>query len=1643
MAVNKEYLCHYYYYCLIFVFVIFGSCSSAQPQFPLLASDIEAAQFIIKQYGFSGLNIDLTSLCNFTEYIGCSQSAGSFTFIARINITVDVFVNMGMPNASIETLGFYRIDSLFVSAAGRVADPSINILTRMAYMSVYRSIRIHNDPSITEIPEVFTANTKAMVFGIDNCPVTVIQGSFFAGSRLSSISIKNTLLYDYSFDSASPSLWLPYLLDLDIDINTGGLAFAVNVEITNTVFPALISLSINNTGSGQINVDHTTQKLNHNVTLSNRLGGTLVFNTTIPANIFSIQIQGIVSMIQGYDQYTGLKYLVYRASPISNYPFFSYPPLLETLYFDQCDFTRVPTLVPNYNLLALHFVNNKIQTIDWTTFQNATNLYIDLRGNNLISGTVPEFMCRNLINIRGTSISSVPDCFWCHMNGPSAYPLATDLTPPSPLTCNVVIDTPSPIILISGSGLIQGQLIGWGNYYNSCFVSPGIPNQELKLYYPRLISSPTYTLNISFSLNIYRQLTFIETGIFLAGRSIVKNLYGALLLFKFKMLFVNTYLQHNVLINSVPCTTVELLVVDKTFMCSLNYSIPSGPTTLTISNQYNTVASVFRYNSSYPYISSAGFEKNETKVLSIYGEFGPYLSLASVLLNETIDCAIFGINSTFINCALSSVPNPGLANLTITVDFMEYHSPNVLYFPTTSKNSSSTPDQQCPNNCFNRGKCANGICICDDPLYNPDDNCLTKYTNTTPIIDPTKPTTSFDIDGVDFQFEMVSIQELDVDDTIINELITNNWNSTINSNDNNNNTDISSFYQLNTTNNEQFRTSNITASISFSSKSRVVEFGTQSLNIPPSSIKLTVSINNWNYSSSLSTLRIVFRTILNNQQFATLDCGETQEIDSLQFDSLSSSLQYLRVVKDNVQFNGRFIDYVLSDGRESFSQTTVINQTSISTNTTSTLIGVSMPQCRSCLLDPDFTPLIIDKSTNLCNSENGTSDRWRIIVGSVVGGIALVALAVGATLMILKKKKMSRESLVLDEQVDDDAESEDPWDHYDEADQMYSVKYNELMTRPIHVIAQHGSIELVKQSLSLYASYHKYLVDQMSYFNHSKRFDCRQDKKIAPQTPLDAAAYYNHFDLLVYLDGRLVVDQEDSNWVQTVCTTDAIRFAARNNNIKMVKWLLENRNEGFDETALKEAAANNHLEMIKLLFDAQPHVLLSDIDNTEPISMALRGGHLELVQWFLDTVPYKMTPYIFMEAVESGSIEMVRLVLYRNQSVSQMGQNLIGRLIELAISNGSVEIGRLLLGYYNIAVDVEVYQREIDMHEIKTSLVNGDLDKFKELVVKMQAFDWDSSLLRFLGDSGNVALLSYAHQHSQLTLDCSYAPHKKLLVHRIVQNHYQQQQQDIKSSRGYIDCLEYLISNSFITINNAVEALRYWNGDPYILERIPLIHDHLAKNMLKVDWLVTQKLESIGYNNGSVELMQYHLKHYKNINHSIGHHHIIYNNLEVIQFMNQTNTKLLPDISYRNLLRICQNTKTLKYIFTNNIINHHCNNQSQFTQSDLFVTKNQKIIKIQNWLNNCNNNNNNNNNQTDEDITINDSICNSFNHAMIANNFNSVSYLIDHTTRPIILYAIMTISGLRGSPIISQLTYFASSPHASLDTVIESQLAGI
>ncbi|EGG13998.1 hypothetical protein DFA_11759 [Cavenderia fasciculata] len=248
--------------------------------------------------------------------------------------------------------------------------------------------------------------------------------------------------------------------------------------------------------------------------------------------------------------------------------------------------------------------------------------------------------------------------------------------------------------------------------------------------------------------------------------------------------------------------------------------------------------------------------------------------------------------------------------------------------------------------------------------------------NTTFTPNNTSPSSTIKVDGMEFGFQIIAIQEIGLNDEVVKELLTNSWSSNVSTV----NSLTNAIYQLKIDNSSVLASTTVTAYISFSTLARTVLFGNQELIVNPNSIKLSVSISNWQYSSNIGTIRLLLKTDINNQQLVQQDCKQT-EIESFSFDDLGD-IQYLRVIKDNIQFNGRFLDFAIADGRSTYSQTLLINQTKLDSDLSTVIIGITLPQCQACEIDPDFTPLLVGDSVG-CDSQ--TPIKWKMIVGIVVG----------------------------------------------------------------------------------------------------------------------------------------------------------------------------------------------------------------------------------------------------------------------------------------------------------------------------------------------------------------------------------------------------------------------------------------------------------------------------------------------------------------------------------------------------------------------------------------------------------------------------------------------------------------------------------
>ncbi|EGG15938.1 hypothetical protein DFA_09609 [Cavenderia fasciculata] len=975
-------------------------------------------------------------------FIKCDNQTSDGQFHVRVITYLDVGtpnpdITLYLPSLELVTIGFLQ--------AVQVANQSINILKYLSTVKSLVNVEIVKDPSFTYIPNEFTnmANLDRLILinnGIKTVPLSILTNM----PKLSMLHINEPI---ESVSIPSSRLGLPLLSAIHFRLNLTNNPYSIT--LSSQTFPSLSSVTFILDQGSNFTLFHDFKDNNTksitctgvgaqcNLVLTSASFLTLMYVVMYINNIFflshddtytiviySRKVTGTISPFPMNNTfYTDLKTLTMNDCNLKKFPFQSYPSSLQV--FNNLGFAG--PITDSYftvDQASQIFATNQSRftitgnNIGWGQLQsgNTYGLTRIIANKEMIVTFAPTPKVLTNYTLTLATFAGAPSINISAIDSGFIFRSVRAVQSIPYTTITIELKTFNDLLAhnVTVDGVTNCNVLLWTSTTYNCSVYPQTQGiHQVKFFND--YSSLSYGLDFTFAYpivnNVHPIIIHPQSIVTMTG-NFGPNLNSPSVTLK------------NGIDQDSPCTIQS--ITPTTIVCkvdqmeqptkSTNYCYGNGQCNATGQCICNSNAYYNDCSKPYPIISSASYNATNNKIISLNGDFGPYgQSNLSIKINNTLDCTV---NST----------SQQLIIFQLQLDSLDTNAKDILYLrqpdnggnngttTTSTGGSTDTPQQQCEkqtSNCYGHGVCdINGICQCDKD-FNPVDNCFTKFINTTITPNTTSPTVSFDIDGIDFQFEVASIQELDLDSNIIKELFISNYTWIVNASTNNITTIVD--YQLNTTlpsipltnsstdiNNILFQSVSVLSTISFSSKPRDIQFGDQQLHINANSIKLSVNVTNWQYSSNLATLRVVFRTIIINNQTVEYDCNDKQ-IEPITYDSLSS-LQYLRVIKDDIQFNGRFIDVALSDGRPTYSQTQLISLTQSTSNDEQSiaLIGINLPQCQSCVLDPDFSPLLIDKSND---SGCEKSNTWRIVVGCVVGGAGAIAIATASIITYNKIKK--------------------------------------------------------------------------------------------------------------------------------------------------------------------------------------------------------------------------------------------------------------------------------------------------------------------------------------------------------------------------------------------------------------------------------------------------------------------------------------------------------------------------------------------------------------------------------------------------------------------------------------------------------------
>ncbi|EGC33345.1 hypothetical protein DICPUDRAFT_36866, partial [Dictyostelium purpureum] len=431
------------------------------------------------------------------------------------------------------------------------------------------------------------------------------------------------------------------------------------------------------------------------------------------------------------------------------------------------------------------------------------------------------------------------------------------------------------------------------------------------------------------------------------------------------------------------------------------------------------------------FLTSASSTSTKGGVVNLYGWFGtPNVGLKIYI--DGAECKpIHTISETFVNCTIGA--GSGTKSIKIVQNNKEWIGNNMFHY---NEDNYSCP-KDCSLNGILNGDCnkSTGQCKCYSGWGGFDCNSKTTTENpsttgsTTTTPSPTNPpeieipksnTTVNESTGSTvitnqqtlYEISIISLVELDVlDNVVLTYNLTNKW--VIDNNITNNNIHI---FKQNITD-----ICNITYTVEDIKEQRDYEFAGLQLTLDKDSIKITVSIHNYPFTGSLNKLQLRIESSVDdiNENINNQCNNKETSIDSELLNS-NQLLNYITISKNQKVLNGRFINRVLSDNRQSFITTSLISNTTIPTQTNSTqnnknkqsfIIGINLPYfTESLTIDPDFS-VLVSPSFKKCSNSGRAS--WVLPVAIVVPCVAVVTiLIVGAivynknrtSVLIIKKK---------------------------------------------------------------------------------------------------------------------------------------------------------------------------------------------------------------------------------------------------------------------------------------------------------------------------------------------------------------------------------------------------------------------------------------------------------------------------------------------------------------------------------------------------------------------------------------------------------------------------------------------------------------
>ncbi|KAM9992811.1 hypothetical protein ACTFIY_010252 [Dictyostelium cf. discoideum] len=303
-------------------------------------------------------------------------------------------------------------------------------------------------------------------------------------------------------------------------------------------------------------------------------------------------------------------------------------------------------------------------------------------------------------------------------------------------------------------------------------------------------------------------------------------------------------------------------------------------------------------------------------------------------------------------------------------------------------------------------------CICNSPWVGVDCNSKVivvpqpEFNNTSPtiVLNGTSDNSESSIVAL---VSVVAIREIDYNNKVLHMYSFDKWDYI------SNNSKLST-YSSNIIN-KNGSTTPISVSIEYFENERTIEFAGQEINMKPSSIKYTIYIEKYPFSTRLSQLQLILSAtaIINSDS----DSCSNKEFDS----TTSQASDFIKLSISNKSLYGRLIKRALVDSVPITISNELLDKSlgAISNSHTSqSFIGINVPiYNKNVIIDPDFSlllnsnPSTNDNENSICSPKPSSGLSKAQLAGIIVGCCVAAIAITFATIVTIYKKKVTAKQM--------------------------------------------------------------------------------------------------------------------------------------------------------------------------------------------------------------------------------------------------------------------------------------------------------------------------------------------------------------------------------------------------------------------------------------------------------------------------------------------------------------------------------------------------------------------------------------------------------------------------------------------------------